>query len=146
MNLDAGRQRPELPWQVAFCGLCILGYGCARVLFASILVASVLKTGVLPSTQLLLLSALDAAVGIVAIAVGLPFLYRREWAGRAMRCTSVGLVMYDVGRRAGLAFADRTAYGSSDEVLGAVIVVGALMLASLCARSSRTHLYFTSNK
>ena len=143
MNSHKGRDvRAFLPVAVA-TGFSS-AFGLTKALFAlhSLYAATVVGPKVGPS-PLIALSSIDLVIGVIALVAGFAFVLRRQWARDVLIYGWLPLVLYEIGRGLGLAVVSVTV-ADIESVAFNVLMVGALVVVGLCARSQASETYVNS--
>lgn len=119
-------------------------FGLTKALFAlhSLYAATVVGPKVGPS-PLIALSSIDLVIGVIALVAGFAFVLRRQWAREVLVYGWLPLVLYEIGRGLGLAVVGLTLADVEGTSVTA-LMIAALVLAGLCARSQASEAYVNS--
>jgi hypothetical protein len=119
-------------------------FGLAKTLFAlhSLYAATVVGPKVGPP-PLIALSSVDLVIGVVALVAGFAFVLRRRWARETLVYGWFPVILYEIGRGLGLAVVGLTLADVQGVALS-LLMVAALALAGLCARSRTSEAYVNS--
>jgi hypothetical protein len=119
-------------------------FGLTKALFAlhSLYAATVVGPKIGPS-PLIALSSVDLVIGVMALVAGFAFVLRRQWGRELLVYGWMPVVLYEVGRGLGLAVVGLT-LADVEGVAVSALMVAALVLAGLCARSPASEAYVNS--